>query len=339
MSWPRRRRGWERPEATATPESIFHQRRRIIAQLGLGAGALLAGGALLPGCFDSISGVADDGGVGGRDGHPDAGVGWTKRHADLYPAPPNARYVVPERATTPEDKATSYNNYYEFTTNKSGVVDLAPRLTVEPWTVEIAGLVPKPGPVDFDALVRQFTLEERLYRFRCVEAWAMTVPWTGFPLAKLIDWVQPLSSARYVRFVTLQRASEMPGIGSSPWYPWPYHEGLRMDEARNELAMMVTGVYGRPLPNQNGAPLRLIVPWKYGYKSIKAIVRIEFVAEQPETFWSTLVPAEYPFLSNIDPEVPHPRWSQAQERLIDTGETVPTQKYNGYGEFVASLYS
>jgi sulfoxide reductase catalytic subunit YedY len=204
--------------------------------------------------------------------------------------------------------------------------------------VEIGGLVPRPGTYDLDTLVRRLGLEERIYRFRCVEAWSMTVPWTGFPLKKLVDLVQPLSSARFVRLVTAHRPAQMPGLAEDAGYPWPYQEGLRLDEAVNELTMLVTGLYGKVLPGQNGAPLRLIVPWKYGYKSIKSIVGIEFVEQQPATFWNTVQPAEYGFESNVDPSVPHPRWSQANERLIDNGESIPTLPFNGYGDYVAGLY-
>jgi sulfoxide reductase catalytic subunit YedY len=330
MAEIRKTRGWELSEREATPESLYLSRRRMLGRLGLG-GVALAGGL---GVGAGLLGV----GCGGETAGPKRDVGhWRDLHRDLYPAERNARYAVSERKLSAEDKATSFNNYYEFTVDKTGVAPLAQALSVEPWTVTIAGLVPKPQTVDFDALARRFPLEERIYRFRCVEAWAMTVPWVGFPLAKLIDWVQPLSSARYLRFVTLSRPTQMPGVIDAPGYPWPYHEGLRIDEARNELSLLCTGLYGKPLPPQNGAPLRLLTPWKYGYKSIKSIVRIEFVAEQPKTFWNTLVPDEYPFLSNVDPAVPHPRWSQAQETLLN-GETVPTQPYNGYGEFVAKLY-
>lgn len=325
----RPRRGWELSEREATAESLYLSRRRLLRGLGVGAGLLAAGGL----------GGGVLGGCGDEAGAPQRDVGhWRDLHRDLYPAERNTRYEVPERALSAESKATSFNNYYEFTVDKTGVASLAQGLSVEPWTVEIAGLVPKPQTVDFDALVRRFPLEERVYRFRCVEAWAMTVPWVGFPLAKLIDWAQPLSSARYIRFVTVSRPAVMPGIADAPGYPWPYSEGLRIDEARNELSLLCTGIYGKPLPPQSGAPLRLIVPWKYGYKSIKSIVRIEFLAGQPETFWNTLVPDEYPFLSNVDPTVPHPRWSQAEETLL-SGERVPTLPYNGYGVFVAKLYS
>ena len=181
------------------------------------------------------------------------------------------------------------------------------------------------------------TLEERVYRFRCVEAWAMIVPWTGFPLSKLLELVKPTAEAKFVRFETFYRPTQAPGFADTN-YPWPYTEGLRLEEAMNPLALLATGIYGKPLPKQHGAPIRLVVPWKYGYKSIKSIVKIDLVAKQPATLWETLLPSEYPFESNVDPAVPHPRWSQATERLIDSGDRVRTQPYNGYGSYVAKLY-
>jgi sulfoxide reductase catalytic subunit YedY len=182
------------------------------------------------------------------------------------------------------------------------------------------------------------TLEERVYRFRCVEAWSMVVPWTGFPLSKLVEKVSPKSEAKFIKFQTFNRPDQAPGMARLSDYPWPYTEGLRLDEAMNPLTMVVTGIYGKPLPKQHGAPVRIIVPWKYGYKSIKSVVKIEFVTTQPATLWETLAPNEYPFESNVNPAVPHPRWSQAMERVIDTGDFVKTEPYNGYGKYVAQLY-
>ena len=202
---------------------------------------------------------------------------------------------------------------------------------------EITGLVDKPLTIDAQELIEMFPLEERVYRLRCVEAWAIIVPWTGFPLSKLIEKAAPRPEAKFIRCETFSRP-EQAGMRRLREYPWPYSEGLRMDEAMNLLTMLVCGVYGKPLPKQHGAPVRLIVPWKYGYKSIKSIVKIEFVAEQPKTFWETLAADEYPFESNVNPKVPHPRWSQAVERMIDTGDRVKTQLYNGYGNYVAKLY-
>jgi sulfoxide reductase catalytic subunit YedY len=212
------------------------------------------------------------------------------------------------------------------------------RFVTSPWQIEISGLVEKPMTLEMADLPKMFSLEERIYRLRCVEAWAMIVPWTGFPLSKLIERVSPRSEAKFVRFETFNKPEQCPGVQHVRDYPWPYFEGLRLDEAMNPLTMVVTGIYGKPLPKQHGAPVRMVVPWKYGYKSIKSIVKIEFVASQPTTFWEKLQPDEYPFESNVNPNVPHPRWSQATERMIDTGDRVRTQLYNGYGNYVAKLY-
>ena len=232
---------------------------------------------------------------------------------------------------------TNYNNYYEFTTDKGGVASLSQSLKTTPWTVEVYGLVNKPKTYGIEDLLKNFTQEERIYRLRCVEAWSMVIPWTGFTLASLLKEVEPTSSARYVRFETVHRPDEMPGL-RSPFYTWPYQEGLRLDEAMNDLAILATGLYGMPMPNQNGAPIRLVVPWKYGFKSIKAITKIELVAEQPSTLWNNASPNEYGFYSNVNPERSHPRWSQASERRIGEFNRRPTLMFNGYTEQVADLY-
>jgi len=232
---------------------------------------------------------------------------------------------------------TNYNNYYEFTTDKGGVASLSQRLTTNPWTVEVYGLVNKPKTYGIEDLLNNFTQEERIYRLRCVEAWSMVIPWTGFTLASLLKEVEPTSSAKYVRFETAYRTDEMPGL-RSPFYTWPYQEGLRLDEAMNDLAILATGLYGQPMPNQNGAPIRLVVPWKYGFKSIKAITKIELVAEQPSTLWNNASPNEYGFYSNVNPGRSHPRWSQATERRIGEFNRRPTLMLNGYAEQVADLY-
>lgn len=232
---------------------------------------------------------------------------------------------------------TNYNNYYEFTTDKEGVARLAPKFNPAPWTVEVSGLVNKPKTYGIEDLLSRFTQEERIYRLRCVEAWSMVIPWTGFTLASLLKEVEPTSDAKYVRFETVFRPEEMPGQ-KSPFYPWPYQEGLRLDEAMHDLTILATGLYGQPMPNQNGAPIRLVVPWKYGFKSIKSITKIELVAEQPTTLWSMVGPNEYGFYSNVNPEVPHPRWSQATERRIGEFGRRPTLMFNGYAEEVAYLY-
>jgi sulfoxide reductase catalytic subunit YedY len=235
------------------------------------------------------------------------------------------------------EEITNYNNYYEFTTDKEGVARLAQKFNPAPWTVEVYGLVNKPKTYGIEDLLSRFTQEERIYRLRCVEAWSMVIPWTGFTLANLLKDVEPTSDAKYVRFETVYRPEEMPGQ-KSPFYPWPYQEGLRLDEAMHDLTILATGLYGQPMPNQNGAPIRLVVPWKYGFKSIKSIVKIELVAEQPTTLWSMVGPNEYGFYSNVNPEVPHPRWSQATERRIGEVRRRETLMFNGYAEEVASLY-
>ena len=232
---------------------------------------------------------------------------------------------------------THYNNYYEFTTDKEGVAYLSKDFKPEPWTVEVYGLVNKPKTYGIEDLLSKFTQEERIYRLRCVEAWSMVIPWTGFSLSNILKEVEPTSDAKYVRFETIMRPEEMPGEGS-PFYPWPYQEGLRLDEAMHDLTILGTGLYGQPMPNSNGAPIRLVVPWKYGFKSIKAIVKIELVAEQPGTLWSMVGPNEYGFYSNVNPDRPHPRWSQASERRIGEFSRRPTLMFNGYGDQVASLY-
>jgi methionine sulfoxide reductase catalytic subunit len=311
--------GWKRHDDRPTPEDVFINRRHFLKVLGLGA----IGGAtgLLAACSGGNEPVVE--------AHPSA--------LTPLPAKRNSRYAL-DRPLTDEATAARYNNYYEFTDQKD-VYRYVSKFQPEPWTVEVTGLVHKPQTFDVAALLKSMPLEERLYRHRCVEAWAMAVPWIGFPLKALLDRVEPMSAARYVRFISFKRPSEAPGQRMSLWYPWPYFEGLRLDEALNELTLLATGIYGHELPTQHGAPLRLVVPWKYGYKSAKGIVRIELVEKQPATFWNQLAPDEYSFESNVNPAVPHPRWSQARERLIDTGEYRPTQPYNGYGEFVAKLYA
>jgi sulfoxide reductase catalytic subunit YedY len=243
-----------------------------------------------------------------------------------------------ERAlpVTPEEVAAHYNNFYEFSEDKLEVHRLAENFRMKPWQVEVGGLVEKPRTFDLDDLAKLGS-EERVYRFRCVEAWSMVVPWSGVPLARLLDQCRPLATAKFVRFVSFLRPEEAPNQKNTK-YEWPYYEGLRMDEARHDLTLLVTGVYGHALPAQHGGPVRIIVPWKYGYKSPKSIVKIELVDHQPHTFWEDQQFNEYPFLSNVDPTVPHPRWSQATERVIGTGERRATEPFNGYAQQVAALY-
>jgi len=234
------------------------------------------------------------------------------------------------------DEITHYNNFYEFTTDKAGVAELSQEFKTSPWQIEVYGLVDKPQTFGVDDLIKQFPPEERIYRLRCVEAWSMVIPWMGFQLSKLLAAVGPKSSAKFVRFETLNDPKQMPGL-SDPFYPWPYQEGLRLDEAMQRLTILATGLYGKPLPPQDGAPIRLVVPWKYGFKSIKSIVKVELVDYQPKTLWSSVAPDEYGFFSNVNPDVSHPRWSQASERRIGMASRIPTLMFNGYGE-VAPLY-
>ena len=248
-----------------------------------------------------------------------------------------------DEAATPFDDVTSYNNFYEFGTDKDDPAKHAHALTTDPWSIEVTGHVNKPGKLNLEDVLTGFDLEERIYRFRCVEAWSMVVPWIGFPLADLLKRFEPTSDARYVAFKTAYRPREMRGTRSfTSVIDWPYREGLRLDEAMNPLTLMTVGLYGKTLPNQNGAPLRLIVPWKYGFKSIKSIVSIELVDRQPRTSWQTLAAQEYGFYSNVNPQVDHPRWSQRFERRLPSSlfnpNRIPTQMFNGYGEQVASLY-
>jgi sulfoxide reductase catalytic subunit YedY len=305
----KKNRGWEIPERLATPESIYLNRRQILAAGGFGLAA-----AALPGFA----------------------LAQTDPTADLYPAPRNSKYTI-ERPVTPEAINTNYNNFYEFGTHKS-IASAAEALPIRPWEVKIDGLVEKEQTFAIDDLIRKMPLEERLYRHRCVEAWSMTVPWTGFPLAELVKLAAPLGDAAYLRMETFM----LPDVATGQkqiWYPWPYVEGLTVAEATNELAFVVTGAYGKPVAKSMGAPLRIHLPWKYGFKSIKSIVRFTFTDERPVSFWEELGPSEYGFWANVNPEVPHPRWSQAMERDIATNESIPTRLFNGYAEYVAGLYT
>ena len=235
------------------------------------------------------------------------------------------------------EAVTNYNNYYEFTTNKEGVAKLAQDFPTSPWKVEVGGLVSNPKTYDIDDLDK-FSSQERIYRMRCVEGWSMVIPWMGFPLAELLKEVEPTSDAKYVRFETIYDPEKMPGQNSQ-WYQWPYIEGLRLDEAMNDLTILATGLYGKDLLPQNGAPVRLAVPWKYGFKSIKGIVKIDLVDEMPTSLWMAAAPHEYGFYANVNPEVSHPRWSQASERRIGESGRQDTLMFNGYEQEVAHLYS
>jgi sulfoxide reductase catalytic subunit YedY len=248
----------------------------------------------------------------------------------------NATDELGDKVNTYSD-ITNYNNYYEFTTDKQGVAGLVQDFKVAPWTVEVGGLVNNPKTYGIEDLLKLLPQEERIYRLRCVEAWSMVIPWEGFTLASLLNLAEPTSDAKYVRFETVFRPEEMPGQ-KSPYYPWPYQEGLRLDEAMNDLTFLATGLYGEPNVAQNGAPIRLVVPWKYGFKSIKSIVKIELVAEEPDTLWKSIASNEYGFYANVNPAVDHPRWSQASERRIGEISRRASLPFNGYGEQVAALY-
>lgn len=262
---------------------------------------------------------------------------------ELFPAKKNDKYKAGDLKLTKEELATSYNNFYEFSLEKDEVKEkVASWKLGSDWKVEIGGLVEKKGSYTITDLIGLAGgLEERVYRFRCVEAWSMVVPWTGFPLATLIDKLKPKPAAKYVRFQSFGDKKIGPNIGRLAHYPWPYTEGLTIPEARNPLTLIATGMYGKPLPKQNGAPLRLVVPWKYGFKSIKSIVKIDFVEEQPKTLWNELAPDEYGFYANVNPKVDHPRWSQASERILDSSllpKRQATLMFNGYEKEVADLY-
>ncbi len=324
----RLRRGWEIPERLATPEDVYLNRRKFLQTLGITS---LSAFGVLAGCerkAQSQSATAAP--------PPPIGLPTPSATANLYPANRSERFTL-DRSLTDEAVAARYNNFYEFSSNKQSVSQLVNPFQTRPWQIEVQGLVKKPQTFDLDDLIHRMPLEERLYRHRCVEAWAMAVPWTGFPIKAFINLVEPSPSAKYMRMVTFNNPEQAVGMNDDT-YPWPYFEGLTMAEATNELALFVTGIYGHELSKQHGAPIRLAVPWKYGYKSIKSIVRIEFTDQQPPTFWSTLVPHEYDFWANVNPTVPHPRWSQESERLIGTSNRRQTLLYNGYGEFVADLY-
>jgi len=318
------KRSWELPESAATPEAVFHDRRRLLKFVA--AGPILLMPALLAGCDEAV------------DEQTAARVAAAQRadpSASLYPVARNAAYTL-DREMTTEKLATSYNNYYEFGSSKR-IVASAQTLPIRPWTVTIAGMVETEMQIGIDELLARMPLEERLYRHRCVEAWSMAVPWSGFALKALVDLARPLSGAKYLRMVSFHLPDIATGQRAS-WYPWPYIEGLTIEEATSELAFLATGIYGKPMPKQNGAPLRLVTPWKYGFKSAKGLVRFEFTDKRPVSFWQEVQGAEYGFWANVNPAVPHRRWSQATERVLGKSGRVPTLLYNGYAEQVAHLY-
>jgi sulfoxide reductase catalytic subunit YedY len=315
-------RGWEIPASAVTPEHVALNRRRLLRAGGVGIAAI----GLQAQSWNPFN--------RGDTPLPDFSAG--DPTLSRYPAPRSMRYRV-DRAITEEKIAVTYNNFYEFGSSKN-VWQAAQKLPTRPWEVRIDGLVEQPRTVGIDDIVKAMELEERVYRFRCVEAWAMTVPWTGFAMAKFVEWCKPLGSAKYIRMETFKNVDVAPGQRAS-WYPWPYVEGLAIDEAMNELTLIATGIYGKPLPRQMGAPIRLMAPWKYGFKNIKSITRFSFTTERPKSFWEEIQGAEYGFWANVNPEVRHPRWSQATEEVLGmNGTRVPTKLFNGYGEFVADLY-
>jgi sulfoxide reductase catalytic subunit YedY len=301
-----RRHGWEIPERQITLEHAVVNRRSLL------------GGATAMTILPSLAARAD------------APASPAVAGAAVNPA------FNPGRPITEEKYSTTYNNYYEFSEGKNLWRD-AQALKQRPWTIKLDGMLKQPRTIAIDDLLKQVSLEERIYRHRCVEAWAMTVPWTGFPLSQLLKIAEPLGSAKFVVFETTQD-KVMSGL-DAPFYPWPYVEAVTIDEAGNDLAFISTGLYGKPLPPQNGGPIRLTLPWKYGFKSAKAIVKITFTDKRPTTFWEAIGPSEYGFWANVNPAVPHPRWSQATERLLGNDERVPTQIFNGYAEQVAALYA
>lgn len=310
--------GWELPESAATSEAVFVNRRQLMKGIGAGLGA----GAIGLGLEAGYAHAATDPSVG------------------LYPVRKNPKFADAGRKITDEKLNTTYNNFYEFGTSKR-ISRAAQKLIIRPWEIKIDGEVEKPFTIGFDDLLKKVTLQERVVRHRCVEAWAMTVPWSGFPLKELVALAAPKNSAKYIQFQTFNDPEMAPGqkpslFGSN--LPWPYTEGLTMEEAMNELAFMVTGAYGKPVAKSMGAPLRLHCPWKYGFKSAKSINRITFTSKRPVGFWQEIQGAEYGFWANVNPQVSHPRWSQAEERILGTDEKVPTRLFNGYGEFVAHLY-
>ena len=299
---------WNLKESSITSESVFNSRRKIIKNLAIGS-LVVPSASLIP--FTAFS--------------------------SFYPPITNNFYKV-DRSLTKESLATTYTNFYEFGSSKN-IWRRAAQLKTDPWLLTIDGLVNKPLTIDVNDLLKKIGgIEERVYRFRCVEAWSMTVPWAGFPVNKILSLVEPKTDAKFVKFETFFNPDIAPGQ-KQKWYPWPYQEGITVEEAKNDLSFIATGIYGKKLPNQNGAPLRLILPWKYGFKSIKSIVKISFVNKRPIGLWEKLAPKEYGFWANVNPNIPHPRWSQKSEQQLGVDGRIPTVIYNGYGDHVASMYN
>ncbi len=300
------------PSSEITPEGVYLDRRKFLAAAGLAGAGLVAAKALAPSRLAA---------------------------APRQERPLGTPYgLQPNDQPTPEEDVTSYNNFYEFGTGKDDPVANAQGFRTRPWTVRVEGLVAKPGTYQLEDFLKPSRLEDRIYRMRCVEAWSMVIPWRGIPLADVLRRAQPTSQAKFVEFTTLMDPARMPGQ-RYPILDWPYVEGLRLDEAMHPLTLLATGVYGKDLPPQNGAPLRLVVPWKYGFKGIKSIVRIRLVDRMPQSAWMLANPPEYGFYANVNPTVDHPRWSQATERRIGNFRRIPTLMFNGYADQVASLYA
>ena len=324
------RKPWDLSQSDHTPIEVYKNRkfhrREFLKSMGLAAGAGLAG--TLAGCTRADEDeVAKAGAV-----EP-----LPKEIGSVYPAKRNLSFEYGRPETAKRD-AAEYCNFYEFCGGKN-VWEFVQDFKPSPWSFEIDGLCAQPRTFDMDDVYKSFTFEERAYRHRCVEAWAMCIPWTGFRLSELLKLVEPKPAAKYVAFETFNRPDEAQFMARRPADPWPYTEGLTIDEAMNELAFIATGIYGEQLPKQHGAPIRLIVPWKYGFKCIKSFVKIMLTDKQPSTYWNTLMPHEYDFQANVNPEIAHPRWSQRSERMLGTQKRYETVKYNGYGDYVGDLYS
>ena len=326
------RRAWDLPNRFITSEDVFRNRqlhrREFLTSLGFGAG--IAGWGLSGQGGSSPAGI-----VFAQDPKPSSKSAAVSKNSPSRRNPKFKDYGRPETAV---EDAARYTNFYEFSVSKS-TYKYVDAFKPRPWAVEVSGLCAKPRTFDLDDLLQLMPLEERAYRHRCVETWAMCVPWTGFPLHELLKVVEPQPEAKYVGFVTFDRPTEAPNLKRSRGqFPWPYTEGLTLAEATNELTLVATGVYGKPLPKQHGAPIRLVVPWKYGFKSIKSVVRIVLMDRQPPTFWNTSNPIEYEFEANVNPDIAHPRWSQRTEWMLGTRKRYPTVIYNGYGDYVGALY-
>lgn len=311
-----------------TDESFYRSRRQILGQFAAAGGATIAGGAFGSASAASLS-------IEDISYH----IPEHKLSESLYPAKASEIYTKKnaKRPLSEKGDVFSYNNFYEFSLTKE-VTPHVGEFEPFPWEIEVTGLCDHPRKWDIDEMLKAFSLEERVYRFRCVEAWAMTVPWTGFPLKSLIEKASPNSRAKYVKFTSFLNPRQARGQKYFTDYQWPYYEGLHVEEALNPTAFVVTGVYGKQLPKQNGSPIRIVLPWKYGYKGPKSIVKIEFTDERPATFWNDAIAREYGFYSNVDPKKPHARWSQATERILGTNERVPTRLYNGYQEELENLH-